>query len=481
MLRSLCVCIVFGWGSSLVKAVNVLIHRHMGQDMAENATNELQKALDEAKHLFHGSEMELVSRQASESSQKLPAMTTEVKDSLTRLMNSQTLFNQASSKDRTDAEKALEKEIASAMKAPLQVGSPELPEAASEQFTCLPDLNRCPQKWNTHGASLCTAGESYQGPCKSPVSLTGMGTEERLAFAKYCGVEFHCQEDCAQDFEEICPSLWKQIADGVCEAPPSYAGQCQRRVDTSNMSTADRATFALKCGARWACSPPASHKYSDVCPEKWSLKSGSVCVAPHGYHGPCPSLVRMKGMSSIAKQKFEVDCEVTWPLIHACKRDYTAKCPVGWRHVTRRGQIECEAPAWFTKCGRIQRFSHMTPDQKQIWENKCFQRFPCRSRVSCVKDWATACPADWFAFNGGTSCRAPETYIGPCELVLDGMSTLSSDEKADIASRCKVTWPCQGEIDAQAPDVDGPRRASKVTWLNGPVDISTGRVRSRRA
>lgn len=223
--------------------------------------------------------------------------------------------------------------------------------------------------------------------------------------------------------------------------------------------------------------PPASPEYSSVCPDQWQLKGDSVCAAPDKYTGPCPSLASMRGISVLAKQRFEVDCGVTWPLRHVCKRDYTAKCPSGWRHVARRGHVECEAPSWYMKCSRVQRFERMMPHQKQIWENKCFQRFPCLSRASCAKDWDAACPADWFTFNGGMSCRAPETYSVSCDQVMHGTSKLALDEKARLASRCNVTWPCQGEIyDVQAP-AEGPRHAPSVTWLNGPIDVSTGRVR----
>jgi CPW-WPC domain-containing protein len=477
-------CVALLLGASLAEAINLPLQRHLGQDdIATDAADDLQKALDEATNLFQGSQpqqQQLLSRHGSVSSSKLPAMSTQIKESLAHLMNAQMSFNRASSKDKTEAEKALEKDIASAMKkATPTVGHPELPKPRAKPLTCIPDHSRCPQNWDTHGTSLCVAGASYSGPCKSPVSLTGMGTEERLAFARYCGVEFHCQEDCAQDFEEVCPSLWRQIAAGVCEAPRNYIGQCQRRIDVSNLTAADKSHFALTCGARWACLPPASHKYADVCPETWSLKRKQVCAAPNGYSGPCASRVGMSGMSLADKQRFEVKCDVTWPKAHVCKRDYTAACPFGWKNVKKSGDIiECIAPHWYTRCSRVQRFGHMTPDQKQSWEGVCSQRFPCRSRTSCAKDWAAVCPADWFAFNGGFSCRAPGSYAGSCDPVLDGVANLTPAEKADLSSRCNVTWPCEGESEFQTPTVAESGSSPTVVRLNGPVDAHTGRVRA---
>jgi hypothetical protein len=38
-------------------------------------------------------------------------------------------------------------------------------------------------------------------------------------------------------------------------------------------------------------------------------------------------------------------------------------------------------------------------------------------RSMCDKLYSAPCPANWYAFNGGLSCAAPENYGGACLLV----------------------------------------------------------------
>jgi len=306
-----------------------------------------------------------------------PAQNAGSSEAQARLMHSQTSFNRAFSSGASSEEQAVEKSLAAAMKAPMKLGKPEMTVTDEQALTCLPDVNSCPRGWDLQG-TLCTSS-SYQGKCKPSVSLFEMTTEEKLAFARYCKVEFQCQGSCPQDLMSACPSLWTQIGEELCEAPSNYVGSCASRVDTHGMTSEDKISFGSKCGARWPCAPPPAHIYSETCPEGWSLNSGLTCTAPVDYQGSCGRSANLSGLSTLDKQRFEAACGVSWPVRKArCEKDFSARCPSGWRERTLRGQSECLAPPKYDVCSAVQRFNHMTPADKQRWERNCAAAFPCK-------------------------------------------------------------------------------------------------------
>jgi len=321
---------------------------------------------------------------------QLPPAVTQAQ---TDLMESSSMFHRASSAGLSEEEKSVEHALATAVKSPAKVGKPEMILLADEELSCLPDVNRCPRGWEQRGL-LCVATPSYTGACKPSAALFGMREEERLAFARYCQVDFHCQEDCPENLEEVCPSLWIEIGTNLCEAPRNYVGKCASRVRTDAMSNEDKLNFGLKCGARWPCAAPPAHVYTDVCPVGWALQYGHVCMAPHDYEGSCGRVFRMSGRSDSDKQKLEAYCAVSWPKKEKCVRDYAAPCPHGWRERIKNGKVECVGPAENPMlggdgCSRVQTFSEKTPVEKQRFERNCGHRFPCRGegRASAVKAW----------------------------------------------------------------------------------------------
>lgn len=244
------------------------------------------------------------------------------KESQRRLIDAQLHFNAATSRGLSDAERAIEKDLALAIgKGKTVAGTPHLIPEGGLALSCLPDVNRCPKGWSAQGG-VCAAGEGYSGPCSPKAALFQMATIERMAYARICRADFHCQGDCAQNLNERCPSLWSEIAPNLCEAPDNYVGQCARRVDTSGMSDSEKANFGSRCGARWPCESPS------------------------------PS----------------------------CERDYSVDCPHGW--VKRVGLPDCVAPPTYGRCGRVQRFDLMTPEGKRSWERKCDVMWPCPSQVT---------------------------------------------------------------------------------------------------
>ena len=244
----------------------------------------------------------------------------DITQSQRQLIAAQGLFNEATSEGQNDDERALEKDLAIAVSSSEPtLGKPTLTLVNAQELVCLPDLNACPKGWSAQG-SQCVAASGYAGPCSRSVEFFTLGTPEKLALIRYCQVELPCQGECAPNFAAVCPSLWSEVAPGVCEAPANYVGDCDHRVETSSMSEQEKNSFAVRCGARWPCGAPEAA---------------------------------------------------------GCERDHTAECPQGWRHRNSPRGTECVAPSGFTGCSRVQNFNHMTPIEKQTLARKCGLSWPC--------------------------------------------------------------------------------------------------------
>lgn len=454
----------------------VLISGASALDWGKAEGQKFEKIITNAtSDLNSGSPFALVHRQGQNQHNRDPAPLDNARDVIAYLTKTENMFNQANSLGLSEAEKAIEKGLADAMQSKPRAGRPALPVLTSTSLTCLPDVNRCPKLWERHG-TLCKANANYTGGCKKAIPLFEMSVEERLAFARFCKTEFQCQEDCGQNFEVPCPSLWREISANICQAPNNYVGECDRRLRTNAMSDDDKAMFGFECGARWPCLPPPAHAYGETCPEGWALQFGQTCSAPTWYQGPCQHFVQMRGMTVAEKQTFENVCDVSWPDRGVdCERDYASHCPYGWQHFGKNGKTWCVAPPTYDRCARSQEFSNMSPEDKRTWEQNCEQRFPCRSRAKCSHNWQQPCPADWFLAIGEGTCIAPATYVGNCSQVLRDLYMLTTSEKMALATRCDVQWPCHGEIFVSprdmAVEISPPSigREDSFRWKDGPL------------
>jgi len=439
----------------------------MGRSMAE----ELEKALPRAAG---PKRLEPVMDQPKEDEKE--------KETNGELLASVSMFNAASS-ENTEEQQAAEDALREAMaSSSSQLGGLDRSVQETSSQSCLPDFAKCPDNWTQEGV-LCTAGGDYSGRCAAEVDLSEMSSEQKLAFADFCGVKFPCQGTCegGQDFGYTCPSLWREIGSSICQAPLEYEGSCSVRLHVTGMSEEEKYTWSVRCGARWPCAAPRVHNYQDACPKGWSLRSGLVCHAPARYNGPCEQTAYMSGAGEADKKAFEASCHVSWAeLGGACYHDYTASCPFGW-HSGRDG---CVAPLMYDTCGRVKSFSEMTPAAKEDWAKMCKVHFPCRDRSSCEKSYSAPCPADWYAFNGGMSCMAPSQYIGKCSPVLHGLIDVTMEEKSALEGKCSVQWPCAGEIykttlqESIASEM--PRQTAdpaQHSAADGPIESSSGAIR----
>lgn len=266
------------------------------------------------------------------------------------------------------------------------------------------------------------------------------------------------------DDTEPCPILWAEIANGVCEAPTTYTGKCHGRLDVGNLSQTDKQTLASTCGFRWPCQAPPARDYGQICPEGWQLKLNHICRAPSSYTGPCDATLEMRALTRTDKLRLEADCEFSWPALGAaCRRDYTAPCPFGWLEVDEGGEAACHAPA-SSFCARAQRFTQMTPAEKQDWEALCGERFPCSSRSACPIDWTAPCPADWYNVGDGRLCLAPTAYKGGCATSV-APSSWGGDASKNIFRECVMSL---GHVLA--------RQSAKKTCISGMMPPRCGRM-----
>merc|ERR1712203_634543 len=79
--------------------------------------------------------------------------------------------------------------------------------------------------------------------------------------------------------------------------------------------------------------------------------------------------------------------------------------------------------------------------EKEEFAWRCRAEFPCAS--SCSRNFS-GCPLDWVDFGSGL-CLAPVGYEGICSPATD-FTTFSKVKKANWASRCGVTWPCNDAV-----------------------------------
>ncbi|PFH38245.1 cpw-wpc domain-containing protein [Besnoitia besnoiti] len=100
----------------------------------------------------------------------------------------------------------------------------------------------------------------------------------------------------------------------------------------------------------------------------------------------------------------------------------------------------CTAPeAYIGPCQKHQSFA-LSKEEKQSKERECLITWPCLKK--CVRDYMQLCPAGWTDIGGG-QCSAPFSYSGRCSRT-SSFAGLSREERERWSAACDVYWPCQG-------------------------------------
>lgn len=158
-----------------------------------------------------------------------------------KFLSAATSFDTAS-RERSATEDEIEAELRKAMAAgpTAQTNRPPALPLPKLHTTCSPDLSQCPLGW-VRNKNICVrsgAGQKNKG-CSSKYSFGALSQSQKEALAETCGWTFPCQTDqCLMNFEETCPTLWREERGGACLAPASYVGACGRTIYVQGRSVA---------------------------------------------------------------------------------------------------------------------------------------------------------------------------------------------------------------------------------------------------
>lgn len=181
--------------------------------------------------------------------------------------------------------------------------------------------------------------------------------------------------------------------------------------------------------------------YMQMCPDGWTdLGDGRRCKAPDTYTGDCDSEEDFSEFSALEKQQYSMKCSVAWPCKDKCFRNYKSACPEGWDNV--KGL--CYAPKSYNgPCVGEKNFTEYDSYSKGLWAKECGVKWPCKGMDM---DFETQlCPVHWIDQDDGVTCKAPASYVGPCDPV-QKIGTMSNKEKRSLALTCSIRWPLDGSL-----------------------------------
>ncbi|SOV83004.1 CPW-WPC family protein, putative [Plasmodium sp. gorilla clade G3] len=219
--------------------------------------------------------------------------------------------------------------------------------------------------------------------------------------------------------------------------------------------------------------------YSKKCAEEWTkLSTSEECVSPLSYRGPCPRYLQAEHETK-KKKLLERECNIFWPCLDNCEKDYSSQCPTNW---VPEDEKYCRPLSIYEgTCLLPYDFSNMTNEQKEIWSNKCSSSWPCKEK--CKKDYSKICPKGWIKESDGM-CLAPKYYNGPC-LSRASLITLDKEMKVAFEKLCKLSFPCLQEckIDDNDPcpkdwilksdEFGTPQNCLPPDYYNGTCDEHT--------
>jgi len=197
-----------------------------------------------------------------------------------------------------------------------------------ELISCDRDFSGCPVGWSQLLDGACGAPATYQGSCPTTLSFAGLAPKERAA---KCGdVEFPCRDLCTEDPSQFCPEGWHKGGPD-CFAPAGYSGPCVGRKSFITLGTEDRRAWGKTCGVRWPCrgssgvgagrglvsNSTCTFDYTRACPSGWT-KSGTYCRAPaDDQTSLCGVYVDTNSFTAVAKHAWASACAAPWPCVES--------------------------------------------------------------------------------------------------------------------------------------------------------------------
>ncbi|RQX73205.1 cpw-wpc domain-containing protein [Toxoplasma gondii CAST] len=234
----------------------------------------------------------------------------------------------------------------------------------------------CPLGWFSVGdGDSCEAPPSYTGPC-STFGAFAKNSKMKKKTEETCSVSWPSIDECSKDYEERCPQQWVEMENGLCGAPASYTGRCERSYSFINLNEREKRSWERRCDVTWPCQRLCNKDYDALCPEDWISSVGGACVASGEYTGPCLPKMGFADLTRDMKKQIEQQCELSFPCKQKCRTDYAARCPEGWFYLT--SPRVCSPPDDYRgKCQGKRNMAEMNETDRKRFSVTCEVDWPC--------------------------------------------------------------------------------------------------------
>lgn len=186
----------------------------------------------------------------------------------------------------------------------------------TEDFVCRRNFNVCPDGWSKVGA-FCKAPQSYRGSCAHMHALHGITALAKKQFAKDCQAPWPCIDGCESGRNyDICPTGWSEDDKGFCVLnTPTTKEICASRYLFSAMSIEEKQSLSSFCQLDFPCLQSCVRNYDATCPENWApvQSQSGLCSASASYAGDCSPVVNTAGWGTEEKKAFSSRCGAPYP------------------------------------------------------------------------------------------------------------------------------------------------------------------------
>ncbi|CAD2098400.1 CPW-WPC family protein [Plasmodium vinckei brucechwatti] len=247
---------------------------------------------------------------------------------------------------------------------------------------CIQDFENsiCPLDWILSDDEYCISPDNYKGSCLNKIKFIDMPNKEKSIYSNLCDIKWPCKEKCEHDYFDLCPDGWIETNDGYCLAT-NYNGTCQRKMNFKDLDKAMKQIYEQKCQFNYPCINSCEKNYDDLCPKSWIIFNENECAPSKYYNGNCKENYIFKNKNIEEKKNFEKLCNVSYPCLKKCQRDYSYNCPMGWKETLSF----CLAPTYYKyDCNKMIKKNMNENEKKEISKN-CNVFWPCSNYEIILK------------------------------------------------------------------------------------------------
>jgi len=142
----------------------------------------------------------------------------------------------------------------------------------------------CPEDWAYIGNGFCESRGNYNATCSSLYNFHDMSSADKQELGLACGIKWPCKTHCSANYNKPCPYEWTEItaSPGFCLAPPTYSGDCEYSVNTTELTTDEKVEFAQKCSVEFPCDRVGMNAAASA----GRSVPGTTPESAHARHGP---------------------------------------------------------------------------------------------------------------------------------------------------------------------------------------------------